>query len=327
MTSVDQLVLDLYDRRYPTWKQARDAAVTFMRQATRVTDPGKKYGYSVDNRIKESSRAIAKINRKLTKEDFDVQNVDLEEIISDWIGVKVTCNTTDDAKALISKLGTLCTTADNPRFASKDGRDDVVDYMKSPKASGYRGYHAVILVKVHENAEPCEVKVEVQIKTRLQDAWGELTHESFYKSEDVDASPFHKTLARTMADLLDVVDRYANDLATEVAASSTSAQQDSDDDTSVAAGYICHDGSVSMPVTVTVSHVEPTYALANDQDGETGLIRAITVRDLLAQAGKVQPDQYISVDDELAVGQVLLAVREHANGKTFFVPESLDPPG
>lgn len=326
MTSIDQLVLDLYSRRYSTWRQACNTAVTFLKQATRAPDSDNKYGYSLHDRIKESSRATAKINRKLKKEDFDLQTLDIEELISDWVGVKVTCNTTGDAKALISKLETLFTTAGNPRFASKDGQDDVVDYMKSPKASGYRGYHAVILVNAHENAKPCEVKVEVQIKTRLQDAWGELTHESFYKSEDVDPSPFHDALARTMADLLDVVDTYANDLATEVAASSTSAQQDSDDDTSVtAAGYICHDGAISAPLTVTVSHVEPTYALATDQDGETGLIRAITVRDLLAQAGKVQPDQYISVDDELAVGQVLIATREHANDKTFFIPVSLDP--
>lgn len=327
MTSVDQLVSDLYDRRYSTWRQACGTAVTFMKQATRATDPDNKYGYTVHDRIKESSRATAKVDRKLKKEDADLRNVNIEEVISDWIGVKVTCNTTGDAKALISKLGTLCTTTGNPRFASKDGQDDVVDYIETPKASGYRGYHAVILVNAHENAKPCEVKVEVQIKTRLQDAWGELTHESFYKSENVDPSPFHNTLARTMADLLDVVDRYANDLATEVAASSTFAQQDSDDDTSVTAGYICHDASASTPVIVTVSHVEPTYALATDPDGETGLIRAITVRDLLARAGKAQPDQYISVDDELAVGQTLIAAREHANGRAFFIPESLDPPG
>lgn len=323
MTSIDQLVLDLYNRRRSTWEQACHTAVTFMNQAT---DPDNKYGYSVHPRIKEPSRAIAKINHKLKKEDFNLENLDIEELISDWVGVKVTCNTTGDAKALISKLETLWTTAGNLRFASKDGQYDVVDYMKSPKPSGYRGYHAVILVNAHENAKPCEVKVEVQIKTRLQDAWGELTHESFYKSEDVDPSPFHDALARTMADLLDVVDTYANDLATEVAASSTSARQDSDDDTSVAAGYICHDASVSTPVAVTVSHVEPTYALATDPDGETGLIRAVTVRDLLAKAGKVKPDQYISVDDKLAVGQVLIAAREHTNGKTFFIPVSLDPP-
>lgn len=326
MTNVDELVSDLYNRRGSTWRQACQTAVAFMEQATRATDPDNKYGYSVHYRLKESSRAIAKINRKLKKEDPVFQDASIEEAISDWIGVKVTCNTTGDAKALISKLGTLCTTAGNPRFASKDGQDDVVDYMKSPKASGYRGYHAVVLVNAHENAEPCEVKVEIQIKTRLQDAWGELTHESFYKSEDVDPSPFHNTLARTMADLLDVVDRYANDLATEVAASSTSAQQDSDDDTLGTSGYVSHDGSVPAIVTVTVSHVEPTYALAVDPDGETGLIRAVTIRDLLAQEGKVEPDQYISVDDELTVGQALVAAREHANGKTFFIPETLDSP-
>ncbi|WP_100459723.1 GTP pyrophosphokinase [Mycobacteroides abscessus] len=326
MTIVDELVSDLYRRRDSTWRQACQTAVAFLDQATTATDPDNKYGYSIHHRIKEASRATAKVNRKLKEGAPAFQSADIEEIISDWIGVKVTCNTTDDAKALISKLGMLCTTAGNPRFATKDGQDDVVDYMKSPKASGYRGYHAVILVNAHENAEPCEVKVEIQIKTRLQDAWGELTHESFYKSEDVDPSPFHTTLARTMADLLDVVDRYANDLATEVAASSTSAHLSADEDTSATAGHISHDSSAASSATVTVKHVEPTYALAVDPDGETGLIRAVTVRDLLAQAGKVEPDQYISVDDELTVGQMLTATREHANGKTFFIPESLDSP-
>lgn len=114
-----------------------------------------------------------KIELKLSRSGFVPQSTsDVEDLISDWVGVKITCNTSSDAPVVINKLSALCERDGNPTFATKDNKPDVADYIKSPKHSGYRAYHTVLLVPAHYRAEPCTVRVQVQIKTRLQDAWG-----------------------------------------------------------------------------------------------------------------------------------------------------------
>lgn len=51
---------------------------------------------------------------------------------------------------------------------------DEPDYVSEPKDSGYRACHALLKVQIDSDGAP--VIVEVQIKTLLQHAWGELTH-------------------------------------------------------------------------------------------------------------------------------------------------------
>ncbi len=51
---------------------------------------------------------------------------------------------------------------------------DEKDYVSEPKDSGYRACHVLLKVQIDSDGAP--VIVEVQIKTLLQHAWGELTH-------------------------------------------------------------------------------------------------------------------------------------------------------
>lgn len=321
-----ELIATLYTERKDTWAQACDSACAFISQVVHAADPTNKYGYSISKRIKEQSRAAAKIELKLSQSGLAPQSTsDVEDLISDWVGVKITCNTSSDAQVVINKLSALCERAGNPTFATKDGKPDVADYIKSPKPSGYRAYHAVLLVPAHYRAEPCAVRVEVQIKTRLQDAWGELTHESFYKAGAHRVpSAFHNTLAKTMADLLEVVDKYADDLAVNIAAPAPDQAKEENSFGHEVETPPHSDGPAAVEETVKICHVEPRYALAEDSNGDVGLVRAIDILQLLAQRGDVSKKDYISVDEHLSKGLRLKAIRETDEKGSYFRPISLD---
>lgn len=90
----------------------------------------------------------------------------------------------------------------------------VLDYITSPKPSGYRSIHLTANIAYdsvqRENTKvvitPEEMKCEIQIRTKLQDAWGDVTHEFHYKAKiyGVDDSDLEGLLS-------DISDRLATE--------------------------------------------------------------------------------------------------------------------
>jgi hypothetical protein len=72
-----------------------------------------------------------------------------------------------------------------------------------------------LVTLVPDTTEMHATRVELQIRTRLQDSWGELTHEDTYKPE-MEMPPIVEPLARRMADILAVVDDIAQDIRDEL---------------------------------------------------------------------------------------------------------------
>lgn len=67
-------------------------------------------------------------------------------------------------------------------------QDDVTviaikDYIKNPKANGYRSYHMIIEVPVFFSDRKKPMRVEVQIRTIAMDFWASLDHQLKYKKE------------------------------------------------------------------------------------------------------------------------------------------------
>ena len=85
------------------------------------------------------------------------------------------------------------------------------DYVEQPKESGYRGWHVNLGVQ-HDGAP---VTCELQVRTLLQDSWGELTHEDTY-SKSGELPPLVEVLSTRMADLLATLDDIAEDLRNEL---------------------------------------------------------------------------------------------------------------
>lgn len=103
------------------------------------------------------------------------------EVVKDLIGARVICWFVDDCKGI-------------QQFIQSSNHihihEDVEDYINNPKPSGYRSVHLLADIE-YDAVRRTEAGVmvandkmtcEVQIRTKLQDAWGDLTHEFHYKA-------------------------------------------------------------------------------------------------------------------------------------------------
>ena len=57
----------------------------------------------------------------------------------------------------------------------------IKDYIKKPKANGYRSLHLVIELPVYFSTKKRMMRVEVQIRTIAMDFWASLEHDMKYK--------------------------------------------------------------------------------------------------------------------------------------------------
>jgi putative GTP pyrophosphokinase len=66
------------------------------------------------------------------------------------------------------------------------------DYITTPQPAGYRAIHIFADVpydavkKFEQNVivTPDNILCEIQVRSKLQDAWGDITHEFFYKAKN-----------------------------------------------------------------------------------------------------------------------------------------------
>ena len=59
----------------------------------------------------------------------------------------------------------------------------IKDYIKNPKASGYKSYHMLVSVPIFLSDSVVDTKVEIQIRTIAMDFWASLEHKIYYKFE------------------------------------------------------------------------------------------------------------------------------------------------
>lgn len=162
---------------------------------------------STSGRVKSKRRTWRKIHQP-RYEDQILTLDDVAGAIDDLVGLRVTCINLRDIDMIQTALEAL------PRMAG-DGLwldpDSERDYVAEPKESGYRGWHVNLGIDVSETPVVCEL----QVRTLLQDSWGELTHEETY-SKDGALPPLVDVLSTRMADLLSILDDIAEDLRTEL---------------------------------------------------------------------------------------------------------------
>lgn len=115
-----------------------------------------------EKRLKTPKSIYDKIVRKKKKSTIDT----IEEDINDLAGVRIICFDI----AQIYKLA--CVIGKQESFEIKK----VKDYVRKPKDNGYQSYH--IQLKVDG------VKVEIQIRTILMDAWSSLDRILIYKKDE-----------------------------------------------------------------------------------------------------------------------------------------------
>lgn len=140
---------------------------------------------------------------------------DIPVAIDDLVGLRITCNNKSDVQRVMDVIRDLEVYADGMEPVLCQEADSFRDYLKKPKDSGYRAVHINLRTSVPAGLKRKVISCELQVRTLLQDGWGELTHEDTYKPGST-APPLVEMLSRRMADLLDAVDDIAQDIRNEL---------------------------------------------------------------------------------------------------------------
>lgn len=130
----------------------------------------------------------------------------LPEVITDLIGTRITCLFLDDCYRIEKYLKQ----SENFKIIK------IENYVAEPKQSGYRAIHLTstlfnegMLYKLNTNGLP--FTFEIQIKTKLQEAWGDISHEFYLKSKTKDiVNKKYESLLQESAERLFNEDKILN---------------------------------------------------------------------------------------------------------------------
>lgn len=124
---------------------------------------------SIKTRLK-SPESIAK---KLNKMGLSMSPETVERELHDVAGVRVICSFLDDIYMLSD---CLVNQTDVTLIEKKD-------YIKNPKANGYRSLHLIIEIPIFLHDHTRNMKVEVQLRTITMESWADLEHKLRYKKD------------------------------------------------------------------------------------------------------------------------------------------------
>ncbi|MDD7511689.1 MAG: GTP pyrophosphokinase family protein [Peptostreptococcaceae bacterium] len=133
------------------------------------------------------------IYEKLKRQGNEISLESIEENLNDVAGVRVICSFVDD----IYNVARMLVRQDDVTLIQ------VKDYIKNPKANGYRSYHMIVEIPVFFSNEKKPMRVEVQIRTVAMNFWASLEHQMKYKHDVEKAEQIMKELkacADTIAD-------------------------------------------------------------------------------------------------------------------------------
>ena len=184
-------------------------------------------------RLKSANRAFTKLAGERYVERISTPS-DAAVVLDDLLGIRIICTNLSDVFALrdafteyfaiVPFSGTTGDGGDSyaieensiRNYISREDKPSADAPRQGPKESGYRAFHLNLMTQVARPGGGWEVvRCEVQIRTLLQESWGELTHEDTYKPGGA-VSDLVETLSRRMAEVLAVMDDLAQDLRTEL---------------------------------------------------------------------------------------------------------------
>jgi putative GTP pyrophosphokinase len=163
-------------------------------------------------------------DRKLVRAEFDdVRSKSLSELkskaeryrwsgqdafirCSDLVGGRVVCNNVEDVYRF-EVLLRGCLPADS-------GQIERQDYIDRPKRHGYRALHLNFRLNVSRTSDPELIPCEIQIRSRLQDAWAVISHRDIYKQRNLPLDLLDRV--KDLSDLLAQADSTASSIRARV---------------------------------------------------------------------------------------------------------------
>jgi putative GTP pyrophosphokinase len=155
--------------------------------------------------MKSRVKTPGSIMGKLQRRGLEMSIESAKENLNDIAGIRVICSFVGD----IYDISKMLTRQDDIRLIEEK------DYIKNPKANGYRSLHLVVEVPIFFSDHEELVRVEVQIRTIAMDFWASLEHKLYYKTSG--ESPVHITNdLKECADLIASTDMRMQDIQKEV---------------------------------------------------------------------------------------------------------------
>jgi putative GTP pyrophosphokinase len=118
----------------------------------KISSKYKRQGF-ISQRLKRRESIVSKLRREPNMKLSTMQDI---------AGIRAVMNHLKDVRTLAVEL---------KRSKAKHKLINEFDYIQSPKASGYRSIHLIFQYDNPKNNEPNGLKIEVQIRTRLQHIW------------------------------------------------------------------------------------------------------------------------------------------------------------
>ena len=122
--------------------------------------------------IKKRIKTPESIVKKLKRDNYEVTIENMVKYIKDIAGIRIVCSFTSDIYRLAEMIG-------------KQNDLTVVsikDYIKHPKASGYKSFHMQVSLPIFLSDRVVDTMVEIQIRTIAMDFWASLEHQIHYKA-------------------------------------------------------------------------------------------------------------------------------------------------
>lgn len=123
--------------------------------------------------IKSRIKTPESIVKKLKRHGLEVNVDNMINHINDIAGVRIVCSFTSDIYSIVEMIG-----KQNDLTVIS-----VKDYIRNPKASGYKSFHMLVSVPIFLGEKVIDTKVEIQIRTIAMDFWASLEHKIYYKFE------------------------------------------------------------------------------------------------------------------------------------------------
>ena len=121
--------------------------------------------------IRTRLKSPESIREKMIRKGFPLTVESIEENLNDIAGVRIICSFPSDIYALADSL----LKQDDIHLIEKK------DYIKHPKANGYRSLHLIIEIPIYLHDTKKMMKVEIQFRTISMDCWASLEHKIRYK--------------------------------------------------------------------------------------------------------------------------------------------------
>lgn len=125
--------------------------------------------------VKTRIKSPLSIAEKMKRKKIDITVGNMVRNLNDVAGVRVICSFIDD----IYEIAKMLARQDDIKVI------EVKDYIKNPKANGYRSYHMIIEIPVFFSDKTMNIRVEIQLRTIAMDSWASIEHDLKYKKDDV----------------------------------------------------------------------------------------------------------------------------------------------